>query len=237
MKKLVSLLLCLMLILPAAALAEDGWFAAADLSEEEWNLLQVIMMDEMWGPYDFKAPEGATRLTLTMLELKDGQWVEVITHSNELRPAAPTSAITLSARLTEDGDWESSVQQHKHLADGRVYINPVDPPYEFGMTIWQPVACEDKYSNIAGVYFYPAERTDNTSMYWFQRTFLAPEKNSPHQQKVAAVLNEPVLLEIYVCSADIHVSLPGLSSFNDPAAFAEAEYAFAVTATFTAQEE
>ena len=224
MKKLISLL-CVLLLLPAAALAEDGWFAAADLSEEEWNLLTVIMMDEMWGPYDFKAPEGATHLSLTMLELQDGQWVEVITHSNELR------------QLTGDGDWESSVQQHKRLADGRIYINPVDPPYQFGMTIWQPVACEDKYSNIVGVYFYPAERTDNTNRYWFQRTFLAPEKNGPNQPKVAAVLNEPVLLELYTCFTRGNGHLPGFSEFNNPDAFAGLDYAFAVTATFTAQEE
>ena len=236
MKKLISLLLCL-LMLPLWAYAEEGWFAAADLSEEEWNLLQVIMMDETWGPYDFKAPEGATHLTLTMLELKDGQWVEVITHSNELRPAELKSKITLSAYLTEDGDWESSVQQHKQLADGRISINPIDPPYEFGMTIWQPAPCEDKYSNIVGVYFYPAEREGNTKMYWFQRSFLAPERNSPTRQKVAAALNEPVLLEIYVCSADLRMSLPCFSQFNDPAAFAGYDYAYAVTATFTAQEE
>ena len=233
MKKFVSMLLCLMLLLPAAALAEDGWFAAADLSEEESNLLTVIMMDEMWGPYDFKAPDGATHLSLTMLELKDGQWVEVITHTNELRPVAPTSKITLSAWLTEDGDWESEVMQNKQPADGRIYINPVDPPYAFGMMIWQPVQCEESYSNIAGVYFYPAEHTDTANMSWFQRVFLSPEENGPYQQKAVAVLNEPVLLEIYVCSSDLRMSLPSFSEFNDPDAFAGLDYAFAVTATFT----
>ena len=55
MKKLVSLLLCVMLLLPVAALAEDGWFAAAQFSDEEWLLIQLLGMDEDYGPYEFKA--------------------------------------------------------------------------------------------------------------------------------------------------------------------------------------
>lgn len=235
MKKLVALLLCFMLLLPAAALAEDGWFARAELSEEEQNLLTVIMMDEMWGPYDFKAPDGATHLSLTMLEMKNGQWSEVITHTKELRSAAPTSKITLSARMTEDGNWESEVQQHKQLADGRIYINPINPPYQFGMMIWQPVPSDNTFSNIHGVYFYPESRNDTVDMHWYERVFLNPEKNGPYQQKAVAVLNEPVLLELYVCFFDGGGAVPSFSEFDDPAAFAAFDYAFAVTATFSAE--
>ena len=92
MKKLVSLLLCLFLLLPAAAFAEEGWFASAELSDEEWQLLCLLNMDEGYGPYEFKAPDGANHLTLTVLELVDGQWVEFSTFTKELtQPPQQTS--------------------------------------------------------------------------------------------------------------------------------------------------
>ena len=233
MKTLVSLLLCVMLLLPAAALAEDGWFAAAELSEEERNLLTVIMMDEMWGPYDFKSPEGATHLSLTILKLEDGQWTELHTETKALTPSNTTNELTITARLNNYGYWESNVQQNTSLADGRIYINPVDPPNTFGLIIWQPDPPDATSGNFNAVYIYEEEPINTTDMYWYQRVFLQPEKDGPYQKKAIAVLNEPVLLEIYTCFTWDNGHLPSFSEFNNLEAFAGLDYAFAVTAIFT----
>lgn len=239
MKYLITSLLCLILLLPTATLAEDGWFAAADLSEVERNLLTVIMMDEMWGPYDFKAPDGATHLSLTLLQMEDSQWVERHTETKELTPSNTANELTITARLNKLGYWESAVQQNKSQADGRIYINPVDPPNVFGMMIWQPDLPDSATSNFEAVYIYNYGGDDDTGpvntfdMHYYQRVFLNPEKNGPYQQKAVAPLNEPVLLELYVCFFDGNGSLPNFSQFNAPAAFADFDYSFAVTATFT----
>ena len=237
MKHFLTLLLCLMLLLPTLVLAEDGWFAAADLSEAERNLLTVIMADEMWGPYDFKAPDGATCLNLTLLEMKDGQWTELHTETKALTPTNTANELTITARLNKFGYWESGVQQNKALADGRIFINPVNPPNTFGMMIWQPDLPDAATSNFNAVYIYDFDEetgpVNTFDMHYYQRVFLNPEKSGPYQQKAVAVLNEPVLLEMYVCFFEGLGSLPDFSQFNDPAAFAGFDYSFAITATFT----
>ena len=210
------------------------------MPEEERNLLTVIMMDEMWGPYDFKAPEGATHLSLSLLELKDGQWTERHTETKALTPATTANELTITARLNNYGYWESDVQQNTSLADGRIYINPVDPPNSFGLMIWQPDPPDSPFptsSNFNAVYIYAEEPIDNSDLYWFQRVFLQPKKNGPYLKNAAAVLNEPVLLELYTCFTWDNGHIPSFSEFNNPDAFAGLDYVFAVTATFTAQEE
>lgn len=235
MKNFIPLLFCLLLFVPAVVLAEDGWFAAADLSEEEWNLLTVLMMDEIEGPYDFKAPNGATHLSLTLLKWENGQWVERHTSTERLTPSASTTELTITAKLTEEGKWESDIQENSSQADGRIYINPVEPPNTFGFCIWQPHLPDTIYSNVRGAYLYEEERINTFDLHCYQRTFLNPERNGQLQQKVPAVLNEPVLLELYVCFFDGSLRIPSFSDFDDPAAFADFDHAFAVTATFSDQ--
>lgn len=240
MKRFLSLLLtAALLMLSAGASAEDGWFARADLSEEEQNLLTVIMMDEMWGPYDFKAPDGATHLSLTLLKMENGQWVELHTETKELTTSDIATELTITAQLNKFGWWDSAVQQNKALADGRIYINPVDPPNVFGMMIWQPDPPDATIGNFEAVYLYDYDEETgpiNTfDMNYYQRVFLEPEKSGPYQQKVAAALNEPVLLELYVCFFEHGGAVPNFSEFDNPAAFEAFDYSFAVTATFTAE--
>lgn len=235
MKKLVSLLLCVMLLLPVAALAEDGWFAAAQFSDEEWLLIQLLGMDEDYGPYEFKAPEGATHLTLTVLELVDSQWVEFSSHQYPLDiPEMPVS-VTLTAAQQEDGTWDAKIHQQRigsDLPDGRLFIDGYDLPDNIWFRLMLRGHDDPTGSNI----FNEAE-FDLSGLHRFRRTFLNPEQRGFIQQKATASLNEPVLLELYVCTRSYHYQVPDLAAFNDPTAFADFDYTFAVTATFTAKEE
>ena len=231
MKKLVSLLLCLML-LSSVALAEDGWFAAAQFSDEEWRLIQLLAMDENYGPYEFKAPKGATHLSLTVLELTDGQWEEFSSHQYPLSvPDIPVS-VTLTATQQEDGTWGAEIHQQltgSDLPDGRLYIDGYDLPDH----IWFRLMLRG-HADPLGVNIFSEADFDMTGLHCYRRTFHNPENNG-YQKKTTALLNEPVLLELYVCTRSYPV--PDFSAFNNPAAFADFDYSFAVTATFTTEED
>lgn len=231
MKKLVSLLLCLVLFLPAAALAEDGWIANAQLTEEEWQLLCLLRMDEDYGPYEFKAPDEANYITLTVLELVDGQWVEFSNWTKELTPVPQQTSVTLTATQQEDGTWRTEVRQPRVGAgkpDGRIYTDGYDLPDHIWLVLQLP---GNDYPDSVGI--YKEEEIDLSGLYCWRRTFLNPEQKGYLQQKAVAVLNEPTLLELYVCPREWPSSVPDFSEFNNPEAFAGNEYAFAITVTFT----
>ena len=231
MKKLVSLLLCLMLFLPAAALAEDGWIAGAELSDEEEQLLALLNMDEEYGPYEFKAPDGANHLTLTVLELVDGQWVEFSKFTKELTQTPPQTSVTLTATQQADGTWRTDVQQPRIGADrpdGRIYIDGYDLPNNITLSI---SSFGDDYPKL--VHVFQEEEIVTNGMYCWRRTFHQPEQKGYLQQKAVAVLNEPTLLELYVCTREWPSRVPNFPKFNTPEAFTSFDHAFAVTATFT----
>lgn len=231
MKKLVSLLLCLFLLLPTAAFAEEGWFASAELSDEEWQLLCLLNMDEGYGPYEFKAPDGANHLTLTVLELVDGQWVEFSTFTKELTQPPQQTSVTLTATLQADGTWRTDVQQPRTGAerpDGRIYIDGYDLPNAITLSI---STYGDEYPEL--VHVFQEEEIDTDGLYCWRRTFHRPEQKGYLQQKAVTVLNEPTLLELYVCPREWSSGVPDFSEFNTPEAFESFDYAFAVTATFT----
>lgn len=233
MKKLVSLLLCLMLFFPAATLAEDGWFANAQLTDEEWQLLALLHMDEDFGPYEFKAPEGANYITLTVLEFVDGHWVELSDFSRELSQGSQQTSVTLTATQQEDGTWHTEVRQPRVGADkpdGRIYTDGYDLPDHIWLVLQLP---GNDYPDSVGI--YKEEEIDLSGLYCWRRTFLHPEQKGYLQQKAVAVLNEPTLLELYVCTRDWSHTVPDFSKFNTPEAFSEFDYAFAVTATFSTE--
>ena len=230
MKKLVSLLLCL-LFLSATAFAEEGWFAEAELNADERKLLQLLNKDEDIGPYEFIAPEGATHLTLTVLTLSDGQWVNFCDLHKELTSPSVQPGVTFTASPREDGSWD--VQVHEQRAsddrpDGRIFIDGTGLPDNIWLLIDQP---DDEYPTSVGA--YNEQDFDPNGLYLSRRTFLHPEQQGHLQQKVSAALNEPVLLDIYVCCTDGSRRPPDFSAFDNPAAFAGLDHVFAVTATFT----
>lgn len=231
MKKLVPLLLCLFLLLPAAALAKDGWIADAGLSDEEEQLLSLLLMDEDFGPYEFRAPEGAHYITLTALELVDGQWVEISDISKELAQIPQQTSVTLTATQQEDGTWRSEVRQPRIGADrpdGRIYIDGDDLPNHIWLVLQLP---NNDYPDSVGI--HREEDIDLNGLYCWRRTFLRPEQKGYLRQKAAAALNEPTLLELYVCTRDWDSSAPNFSEFNTPESFAAFDYVFAVTVTFS----
>ncbi len=231
MKKLISLLLCLILFLPAAALAEDGWIAGAELSDEEEQLLALLNMDEEYGPYEFKAPDGANYITLTVLELVDGQWAEFSSLSKELTQTPPQTSVTLTATQQADGTWRTDIQQPRIGADrpdGRIYIDGYDLPNTITLSI---LSFGDEYPKL--VHVSQEEEIDTDGLYCWRRTFHRPAQKGPIDQTAVAVLNEPTLLELYVCPREWSLGVPDFAQFNDPTAFAAFDYAFAVTATFT----
>lgn len=233
MKKLISLLMCMMLLLPAVALAENGWIANAELSDEEEQLLSLLHMDEDFGPYEFKAPEGANYITLTVLELVDGKWVEISDFSKELTQIPQQTSVTLTATQQEDGTWSTAVRQPRTGADqpdGRIYIDGYDLPDHIWLVLQLP---GNDYPDSVGI--YSEEELDLSGLYCWRRTFLHPEQQGYLQQKAVAVLNEPTLLELYGCTREWHSSVPDFSEFNTPETFAEFDYAYAVTATFSAE--
>lgn len=233
MKKLLSLLLCLMLLLPAASLAEEGWFANAQLTEEEQQLLGLLHMDEDYGPYEFKAPVGANYITLIVWEFLDGQWVEFSDFSKELPQVSPQTSVTLTATQQEDGTWSTEVRQPRVGADrpdGRIYTDGYDLPDHIWLVLQLP---GNDYPRSVGI--YKEEEIDLSGLDCMRRTFLYPEQKGYLQQKAVAILNEPTLLELYVCTREQAYSVPDFSEFNTPEAFAEFDYAFAVTVTFSAE--
>ena len=231
MKKLVSLLLCLFLLLPAAAFAEEGWFSSAVLSDEEWHLLCLLNMDEGYGPYEFKAPDGANHLTLTVLEFVDGQWVEFSTFTKELTQPPQQTSVTLTATLQADGTWRTDIQQPRigtDRPDGRIYIDGYDLPNTITLSI---STFGDEYPEL--VHVFQEEEIDTDGLYCWRRTFRRPTQKGTSDQTAVGTLNEPTLLELYVCPREGASGVPDFSAFNDPTAFAAFDYAFAVTATFT----
>lgn len=233
MKKLVSLLLCLMLCLPSAALAEEGWIANAQLTEEEWQLRALLHMDEDFGPYEFKAPVGANYITLIVWEFIDGQWVEFSDLSRELPRVSPQTSVTLTATQQEDGTWSTEVRQPRVDADrpdGRIYTDGLDLPDHIWLVLQLP---GNDYPSSVGI--YKEEEIDLSGLHCWRRTFLHPEQKGYLQQKAAAVLNEPTLLELYICTRDWSFTVPDFSEFDNPEAFAAFDHAFAVTVTFSTE--
>lgn len=232
MKRLLSLLMCLML-LPAIAAAENGWIASAQLTEEEWQLFCLLRMDDDSGPYEFKAPEGANYITLTVLEFVDGQWAEFSDSSWEWPQVSQQTSVTLTATQQEDGTWRADVQQPRvgeDKPDGRIYIDGDGFPDDIWLSLQRP---GNDHPDAVG--FFREEEIDLSGLYCGQRTFCYPEQKGPIDQKAVAVLNEPTLLELYVCTRGRLPSVPDFSEFNNPEAFAEFDYAYAVTVTFSAE--
>ena len=243
MKKLISLLLCLMLLLPAAALAEDGWIANADYSDEEWQLIRLLGLDEDYGPYEFKAPEGAAYITLICWKLEDGQWTEILRVPRELTAPESQNELTITVTQQEDGSWRSALSAQKasgDIPDGRIYISTDDVVNGMWVTIQQDenyiALANNSYLNNTQTSrgWFVDEPVNTYGMHWSRRCFIRPDDSST-QERIAVTLNETIPLDIYVCYFGEHQALPPISAYNTPESFAGFDYVYAVTATFTAE--
>lgn len=243
MKKLLCLLTALLLcLLPLCSAAGDGWIADAELSEEEWELKQLLHQDETWGPYEFKAPEGARYITLVCWEMKDGQWAEVVRVPRELTPPTERNKVTIIATQAADGSWTSSVRQSRaaeDLPDGRIFISTEDILNGMRFSIQQdehfiPIPGGYRDNTFTSISWSREEELSTAGLYWMQRCFLNPESNRI-LQRIPAPLNETIPLEFYVGYREGHHPLPPISTYHDPVAFAAFDYAYAVTATFSAE--
>lgn len=234
MKKFLALLICLLLLLPVAASAE-GWIADATLTEEELRLLALMNGDERHGPYDFRAPEGATHLTLTAWVLEDGQWAEYLSNTAALTQPQEETSVTITATQDTFGTWHAVVQNPRNgtiPADGRFYIDAADLPNSLWLLIL-PDGVDYPY-NIGN---HLEEPLALGTLHCYQRTFLQPERDGIHQQQISAALDEQVVIVVYGCYREGNPGAPAISDFHTPEAFAVYDYAFAITATFTSEEK
>lgn len=233
MKKicLLAILSVLLLLLSVSASAEAGWISKAELTDDEWNLLQLLGMDEAEPPYDFKAPDGAKYLTLIVWQMQDGQWKELLRNAAELLEPSDQVKLEVTVWQKEDGSWEAGVDQPNAAGeqpDGRIYVDAPDILSGCRISIQQGDAFETRGC-------YPEEELDASGLNGWRRTFLLPEKDRNIKERVEAALNEQVVLQLYGYQANSSLDCPAISEFADPGAFASCEYAFAVTAIFTTE--
>ncbi len=78
MKRILSLLLCVVLIFSLSACAEDNskqmYIEAAQLTEEEQNIAELLGLNQEHLIYDFSLDDTVKSMRINTYELIDGEW-------------------------------------------------------------------------------------------------------------------------------------------------------------------